>query len=327
MRFGMHLAFSNGPRRAREIGCRSLQVFCGNPRGWHKTPLEPAFVERFRADAAAAGLEPVVVHATYLINMAAPDARLYERSRKALVTELERAVQIGAHYYVIHCGHHMGSGAAAGRKRVATCLREALNRVPHGPPILLENAGGSGTELGATFEALAEMLDAAGSPRLGVCLDTCHTLIAGYEIRTPEGVAATLDHLARTVGLERLRCLHVNDAKGNLGSHLDRHEHVGRGHIGAHGFRAFFADRRLWHLPAILETPKDAPCADPDNLWRAIGIAIAAGATSVAESGRRPRRIRPDVVPARRRTKAKPLAKKKSGGKMRAARRKQRRSP
>jgi len=280
LRFGLHLPLRNGPQLARELGCKTLQVFCGNPRGWRKAPFDSQFLAEFKTELAAAKIDPLVVHASYLINLATPDERLYQRSREAFIEELERSAQLGARYYVIHSGTHKGAGAAEGIRRVASCVREALARVPHGPEILLENSAGGGTELGATFEELSAMLDACQSRRAGMCLDTCHALIAGYEIRTRQTATKTLDRLARTVGLERLRCLHVNDSKGDLGSRLDRHQHIGRGFIGSAGFRAFFSDRRLWHLPAILETPKEKPNDDPNNLWHALKLAIAAGVPS-----------------------------------------------
>jgi deoxyribonuclease-4 len=289
LHFGLHLPLRNGPQLARELGCKTLQVFSGNPRGWRKAPFDPQFLARFRAELAAAKIDPLAVHATYLLNLASPNEQLYRRSREACIEEVRRAAQLGARYYVIHSGTHMGAGAAAGMQRVAACVRQALAEVPQGPEILLENSAGAGTELGGTFEELSAMLDACRSKRAGMCLDTCHALIAGCEIRTPQGAAATVDKLARTVGLARRRCLHVNDSKGDLGSRLDRHQHIGRGFIGAAGFRAFFSDRRLWHLPAILETPKERPHDDRDNLGRAVALAISAGATTRAEAGSRPR--------------------------------------
>jgi deoxyribonuclease-4 len=290
MRFGMHLALKNGPELARALGCQALQVFCGNPRGWRKAPFDPRFLAGFKADLAAAKIAPLIVHATYLINLASPDERLYALSREAFIQELERAAQLGAQYYVIHSGTHKGAGAAAGIQRVAACVRAALARVPQAPEILLENSAGGGSELGAAFDELAQMVEACQSTRVGLCFDTCHAFVAGYEIRTPQAAAETVDKLARAAGLERLRCLHVNDSKGARGSRLDRHQHIGRGLIGAAGFRAFFSDRRLWRLPAILETPKDKPNDDLNNLWRAIELAIEAGATSAAEAGSRPKR-------------------------------------
>ena len=288
MRFGMHLSFSKGPELARALGCKALQVFCGNPRGWLKTPLDAEFIQQFRAGVAAADIDPVVVHATYLINLAARDDELYRKSCEAFITELKRAQQIGAKFYVLHIGNHMGAGPEAGRARVARAMRRAELEVPNGPEILVENTAGGGTSLGTTFEEVAAVIDAAGISRLGLCLDTCHALAAGYDIRDAAGVSKMLDTIDRTVGLKRLRCLHFNDCKSALGSKLDRHQHIGAGEIGVAGLKALLADKRVWQLPAILETPKEFPHSDVDNLWRAIEYAIEGGAVKRSEVGKKP---------------------------------------
>jgi deoxyribonuclease IV len=288
LRFGMHLSFSQGPARAKSIGAKVLQVFCGNPRGWQKTPLDPEFVARFKADVAANGISPVVVHATYLINLAARDENFYKLSASSFVTEIERAAQIGAQFYVVHIGNHMGAGPEEGRRRVAACMKLAVKQVPNGPDILAENTAGGGTTLGTTFEEIKLLMDECCTDRLGLCLDTCHALSAGYDIRTPKGVSEMLDCIDRTIGLKRLRCLHLNDSKGELGSHLDRHEHIGAGAIGAAGFKALFADKRLWHLPAVLETPREHPQDELRDLWTAIEYAIDAGAVKRSDVGERP---------------------------------------
>ena len=288
MRFGMHLNYTTGPRRAKEIGCKSLQIFCGNPRGWLKKPLDPEFVRQFRNEVERAEISPVVVHASYLINLASPDQKVFSLSSDGLVSELERSALLGARFYVIHSGSHRLAGPVEGRRRVAACLQHALKKVPHAPEILIENTAGGASSLGTTFEELAALFDESKIERLGLCLDTCHLLAAGYDIRTPNGVKNTLDALDGSVGLQRLRCLHVNDSKGALGSNLDRHEHIGAGCIGTPGFKAFFSDPRLWNLPAILETPQDNPNDDVDNLWRALDIALQAGAVNAADIGQKP---------------------------------------
>jgi deoxyribonuclease IV len=284
MRFGMHLTFSEGPQLARELGCKALQVFCGNPRGWRKTPLKREFIKRFRDELAAAGIEPLIVHATYLINLAAPDERIYRLSQDGFILELKRAEQLGARYYVVHIGNHRGAGPEAGRRRVAACVRRAEREVPRGPEILVENTAGGGSSLGGSFADLAAVFDAAGVERLGLCFDTCHALAAGYDIRSAAGVRGVLDELERTVGLRRLRCLHLNDSKGALGSHLDRHQHIGRGEIGMAGFRALLSDQRLWPLPAILETPKEKANSDGLNLRRITKLAREVGALDRTET-------------------------------------------
>lgn len=288
MRFGMHLTFKEGPALARALGCQALQVFCGNPRGWLKTPLEEDFIKSFRAGVAAAKLDPIVVHATYLINLAARNDEIYQKSADAFIIELKRAQQLGASFFVLHIGNHMGAGPDAGRARVAAAMQRAEREVPDGPVILVENTAGGGTSLGTTFEEVAAVINAAGIQRLGMCLDTCHALAAGYDIRTKTGVKEMLDTIDKTIGLKRLHCLHFNDSKGALASHLDRHEHIGAGQIGLDGFKALLADKRIWHLPAILETPKEFPTSDVENLWRTIELAIAAGAVKKSEVGTKP---------------------------------------
>jgi deoxyribonuclease-4 len=305
----MHLSFKDGPRLAKEIGCRTLQIFCGNPRGWQKSPLDPEFVKSFRADLATHGIDPLVVHATYLINPAARDDRFYQLSCESLTTELQRAGQVGAKFYVLHIGNHMGAGPEVGRKRVAECMRAAAAATPGGPEILVENTCGSGTTLGTTFEEIAALMDEVKLDRLGLCLDTCHALAAGYDFRTPAGAKSMLDNIDRTIGLKRLRCLHVNDSKGALGSKLDRHEHIGKGEVGQAGFSAFFADPRVWNLPAVLETPRENTQDEWDNLWTAIDLAAAAGAINSADMGEKPPR---PVIAAKKGAakKAEPAAKK-----------------
>jgi deoxyribonuclease-4 len=293
MRLGMHLSFKEGPARAKAIGARALQVFCGNPRGWQKTPLDPEFVKDFREQIAANDVSPVVVHATYLINLAARDDNFFKLSCESFATEVKRAKQIGAQFYVVHIGNHMGAGVDEGRKRVAHCINNGVNACDDSPEILVENTAGGGTSLGTTFEEVAAVMEEVKCDKLGLCLDTCHALAAGYDMKTPEGVGKTLDLIDKTIGLKRLRCLHLNDSKGDIGSHLDRHEHIAQGCIGPVGFKALFADKRLWDLPAILETPRDTPADETDDLWRAIEFAIEAGAVKREDVGERP----PDEAP------------------------------
>lgn len=309
----MHLSFSKGPELAKMLGCQALQVFCGNPRGWLKNPLDEDFIKSFRAGAEAAKLDPIIVHATYLINLATRNDEFYRKSSDAFITELQRSKQIGAKFYVLHIGNHMGAGADAGRARVADAMRRAEREVPDMPEVLVENTAGGGTSLGTTFEDVAATIDAAGIKKLGLCLDTCHALAAGYDIRTAKGVAEMLDKVDRTVGLKRLHCLHFNDSKGALGSKLDRHQHIGAGEIGVEGFKALLADKRLWNLPAILETPKEFPSSDVDNLWRVIEFAIESGAVNRAHVGQKPVGVQtPSDNPAKIvKTKSKPSAKMK----------------
>jgi deoxyribonuclease-4 len=210
-----------------------------------------------------------VAHTSYLLNLGTPDELLWEKSRNMLITELERCEALGVPWLVLHPGAHVGSGEAAGIAQVAQGLGE-VHAATSGfsAQILLETTAGQGSSLGHTFEQLARII--ALTPqgeRLGVCLDTCHIFAAGYELRTVEGYVATMGAFDRTLGLERLKALHLNDSKGELGNRKDRHEHIGKGHIGLEGFRNVMNDPRLAGLPGLLETPKgDDLQEDRENL-------------------------------------------------------------
>ena len=284
MRLGVHLSVSgalkNAPERGLTIGCQSLQIFCANPRGWSKKPLDQDEVQQFHSSVQRAGIDPVVVHATYLINLAAPDPEMYKLSVESFLEELRRSAQLGAKFYVVHSGSHKGTGEEGGRKRIREALKRAANEIDpkNCPHILIENTAGTANSLGNKFEELAMLLEGDPHPNNGVCMDTCHALAAGYEIRTPEGLAQTMARIDKTIGFARLKCLHINDSKGDLGSCLDRHEHIGQGTIGIEGFRNFFLAKKLWGLPGILETPQDNPDDDRKDLWRIIELAVEAGA-------------------------------------------------
>ena len=207
---------------------------------------------------ASARLEPVVSHASYLINLATPDTGLLERSMAAMADELDRAEALGLLGVVLHPGSATDRDVAAGLRRIADALTDLLRERRQGTAIvLLEHTAGQGTALGATFEQLAEIIGRTKEhPRIGVCLDTCHLLAAGYDICSPEGYRTTFDQFGRLVGFTRLRLFHVNDSKRPLGSHVDRHTHIGEGCIGTEPFHRLVNDRRFCALPMLLETPK-----------------------------------------------------------------------
>ncbi len=274
-RFGAHLSVAGGPsmavERAVALGCDCLQIFVKSPRRWRFTRLGPSEVARFREAAEEAGLDPVVGHASYLLNLASPDRPLRTRSRNCLGREWDRAEKLRLSGLVLHPGSHVGSGAEAGIARVAETLDRLHEARPdHTCRILLESTAGGGGALGGTFEELAAVLAACGcGARLGVALDTCHLLAAGYDLRTPESVDATVRAFDTAGGLARVALVHANDAAGPLGSRRDRHAHIGRGRISRDGFRAILAHPSLAPLPFILETPKKGPKGqdmDPTNL-------------------------------------------------------------
>ncbi|MBE9506948.1 MAG: deoxyribonuclease IV [Chloroflexi bacterium] len=262
---GLHKAFD----RAQSVGCEAMQIFVKSNRSWAVKPLTEEDIARFKAKAEETGIHPVVGHTSYLLNLATPDEALWTKSRDTLIIELERCEALDVGWLVLHPGSHVGAGEEAGLARVAQALGEVHAATPgFRAQILLETTAGQGTNLGYRFEHLAWLIEQTPrGERLGVCLDTCHVFAAGYELRTPEGYGATMEAFDRVIGLERLHAIHLNDSKGDLGSHKDRHEHIGKGFIGLEGFRHLLNDPRLAGLPGLLETPKgDDLQEDRENL-------------------------------------------------------------
>lgn len=270
MRLGAQVSAAGGVDRALERGAavtaETVMVYTKSNRQWQAKPLTAGEIAAFQTavDAFRGRVDPVVVHAAYLINVASPDDDLRRKSEAALRDEVERAEQLGVRLLVFHPGSHMGAGVEAGLQRVAEVLRRVIAETPgYAVRICLETMAGQGSNLGDRFEQLAFVLRAVDRPeRLAVCLDTCHIFAAGYDIRTPAAYAATLDELDRTVGLDQIACFHFNDSKHPLGSRKDRHEHIGRGLIGLDGFASFVNDPRWADHPAHLETEKDGQDAD-----------------------------------------------------------------
>jgi len=274
-RFGAHLSIAGGVDcavgRAREIGAECLQLFVKPPQQWRFQPLGEEAVERFRTEARAANLVPLVAHASYLLNLASPDEALYEKSKRTLLREWDRSGRLGLDYLVLHPGAHVGSGERAGLARIGRALDCLHRKRPDcKTQILLETTAGAGTQLCGRLEHLQHLLETCeAGDRMGACIDTCHLFVAGYDLRTQAAVEETVGRIDETIGLERVRVVHVNDAKGDLGSRRDRHEHIGRGRIGREGFRLLVNHAALSELPFILETPKrDARSRnmDPVNL-------------------------------------------------------------
>jgi deoxyribonuclease-4 len=256
--------------RARAVAATALQVFVKSSNQWAARPFASGEVEEYRRASEEAGLARfTLAHASYLINLASPDDALWAKSAAALSGELQRCDELGIPWLVVHPGSHVGSGGAAGVGRVASALRRVLSRRGEGSSgVLLEITAGQGHALGARFEELGEMIDqAGGSDRIGVCFDTCHALAAGHEFRDAASYRETMRALDSAVGLSRLKAFHLNDSKGDLGSRLDRHEHIGRGKVGLEAFRLILSDRRFDDLPMVLETPKEDDLAeDRENL-------------------------------------------------------------
>lgn len=254
---GVHKAFE----RAHEIGCETMLVFTKSNRQWKAKPLTDADIEDYKKEAARyADVTPTAVHASYLINIASPDEELWEKSFQALKIEVERCGALDIPLITFHPGSFVSSDEETGLANINRGLLRLLEETADSAPntvVCLETMAGQGTNLGHRFEHLAYLLEQAdGHERLGICLDTCHVFAAGYDIRTPEAYAATMEEFDRVVGLEHIKVFHFNDSQGGLGEGKDRHAHIGEGAIGLEGFASFVNDPRWVDHAAHLETPK-----------------------------------------------------------------------
>jgi deoxyribonuclease-4 len=252
--------------RANDAGCDVFQMFSRNPRGWAYQPVSAEIAELFRAKIRTTGLIPVD-HMPYLPNLASPKPEIWDKSVSALTAELGRCGTLGIPYLVTHLGHHLGDGMVGGRSRVITAINTALAASENPTLLILENTAGEKNSVGSSFEHIRGIMDGIESKkRIGICFDTCHAFAAGYELRTEEGISETLGQLDEHVGLKNLRVIHLNDTKGDRGSGLDRHEHIGLGFIGEDGFRRILHNKVFAALPLICETPVDDRCDDRGNI-------------------------------------------------------------
>ncbi|MBM3778407.1 MAG: deoxyribonuclease IV [Acidimicrobiia bacterium] len=262
MRIGAHMSVAGGVSlavdRAVAHGCEALQIFTRNASRWQAPPLDAGEVRRFRRRIDHSGITPVVSHASYLINLATAAPALRAQSIDTFADEMSRAEALGLLGVVLHPGTCTSGTGDEGLQRIADGLREVLRRRHRDRAlILLEHTAGQGRVLGWRFDHLAAIVAALdGSPRIGLCLDTCHLLASGYDIAAPEGYEATFAEFARVVGLGRLKVFHANDSKRPCGSRVDRHEHIGAGHVGLEPFRRLLHDPRFRDLALIIETEK-----------------------------------------------------------------------
>ncbi|MDD1686631.1 deoxyribonuclease IV [Methanoregula sp.] len=252
--------------RARDAGCDVFQMFSRNPRGWGYQPVSPETAETFRSKIKTTGLLPVD-HMPYLPNLASPKPDVYEKSVATLTAEIDRCGTLGIPYLVTHLGHHLGDGIAGGRVRVIDAINHALAASGSPTMLLLENTAGEKNSVGSRFEHIRGILDGIEAKnRVGICFDTCHAFAAGYDLRTEDAIAETLGQLDESVGKRNLRVIHLNDTKGDRGSGLDRHEHIGLGFIGESGFRSILHNTVFSSLPLICETPMDDRRDDRGNI-------------------------------------------------------------
>jgi len=259
-RLGAHLSIAGGITRAIDraeaTGCESLQIFTKNSNQWRGRPLDEKDIAEFKERIAALNL-PVVSHASYLINLAAPDKTLREKSIAALEDELARGDQLGLEGVVLHPGAYTTSTETDGIQRIAEGIAGAQSRQSGSTLLLLEHTAGQGTMLGHRFEQLRAMIDYLDdASKVAFCLDTCHLVAAGYDIISETGYEQVFTEFDEILGLNRLAVFHLNDSKKPLGSRVDRHDGIGQGHLGTEPFRRLVQDSRFTHLPMMLETPK-----------------------------------------------------------------------
>lgn len=283
---GVHTSIAGGlanaVSHAVERRCDTFQIFARNPRGWLERPLALEEINEFRTARERAGLWPLAIHSVYLINLAAQDPVVQARSRRAFRQEVERGIALGADYLVVHPGNPKTVPADVGIATAVESVREATRGLKlngaatsasragkeNGLTILIENTAGQGSSIGCNFEQVADMLAALDDLPVGVCLDTAHTFASGYDISTESGLKATCRAINRSFGFDRIKLIHCNDSKAALGSRVDRHQHIGLGHIGAEAFRRLTHTLKFRRIPFILETPVDKEHNDEWNINR-----------------------------------------------------------
>ena len=270
VRVGVHVSIAGSldlaVDRAKDAGCDVFQQFSRNPRGWAYKPLSDEDCDLYRTKIKATGIIPVD-HMPYLPNLPSPKTEIYEKSVPALAAELDRCGKLGIPYLVTHLGHHLGDGIAGGRARVIRAINTAIHGSDNSVMLLLENTAGEKNSVGSSFEHIRGIMDGLDAPeRIGICFDTCHAFASGYELRTEVGIADTLAQFDEQVGIRNLKIVHLNDTKGDKGSGLDRHEHIGMGFIGEDGFRRILHHPAFKDLPLVCETPVDDRRNDSGNI-------------------------------------------------------------
>lgn len=259
MMLGAHVSTAGGvslaPGNGVELGCDAIQIFSKNQRQWTAKPLSELEIKAFQDNWRKSQLRGILVHDSYLINVASPNAEMWAKSRDALLDEAQRCDQLGIPLLNMHPGAHMGTGAAEGCKRIAQAIRHVLDGTSR-VTLLLESMAGQGSTIGARLEDLARIRELCGNDaRVGYCLDTCHLFAAGFDLTTPNGYKDTMRLVDEHLGLSRVKAFHLNDSEKPRGSHVDRHANIGLGLMGEKGFAPLMRDTRFEEVPMVLETP------------------------------------------------------------------------
>ncbi|UCH86138.1 MAG: deoxyribonuclease IV [Dehalococcoidia bacterium] len=287
MRIGAHIStaggLEKGIERAQAMGAETIQIFGAPPQTWRRKAHPPQEVEAFRAQAAAADIWPVFIHAVYLVNLATSNRQNLIKSQDALIADMVLSSAIGAKGVIFHIGSHRGAGYEKVFSQIVDSVRRVLAETPDDSWLILENSAGMGDSIGRRFSELADIMKEVASPRLKVCFDTQHAFSSGYDVATTDGLAETVDEFEREVGLAHLVAIHANDSKCPLAGGVDRHENIGEGHIGRAGFEVIVAHAAFRDLPFLLEVPgfpkegKKPEGPDKENVDRLKAIAAAVG--------------------------------------------------
>jgi deoxyribonuclease-4 len=270
-RIGVHVSIAGkiweSLERAKALGCNAMQIFSRNPRSWQASEFDPSDIENFKKLKIYYDIAPVAVHIPYIINLATPIDGLYKKSIVAYIEDIARADVLGAEYVVTHLGSHVGAGEDNGIRRFSVALNQIINKANPKTMILLENTAGSGSCIGYRFEHIKRMIEKLDHPeRAGVCLDTAHTFESGYDIKTKAGLEKTLKNFDKLIGLDKIKVVHFNDSLSEMGSHVDRHQHIGKGNIGLAAMKRIINHPGLKDAAFILETPKKTDRDDKRNI-------------------------------------------------------------
>ncbi len=270
-RLGVHTSIAGGIHlsieRAKQLGCSTLQIFSHNPRQWRVSQIPDGDILEFKRLRALFDINPVFIHSSYLINLAATNADVYEKSLRLLLQEMDLADLLGADFLVLHTGSASQDNAANARRRAVVALNSIANQGKWNSRLLLENTAGEKGDISSSIGDLAEILNGASDNLIGgVCIDTCHAFAAGYNLASEADLLGFINELERNIGTKAVRLIHLNDSKKVFNSRVDRHEHIGEGHIGITGLNNFVNNSSFRAAPLILETPKKNEEDDPRNL-------------------------------------------------------------